>query len=1112
MCRHLTAWLALMIILLLPGRISAEPAAPEQKVTVNLTNAPIKDLFKAIESQTSYHFSYLEETVASQPPVSMKVEKQSVSKVLSQAFQGRKLKFDILSNNTITVSSTDAKGNVVNGKKILITGSVNDADGEPAIGATVRVKNTDIATMTNIDGRFSVEAPAGSVLDISYIGFKPQSVKADGNQPIAVTLESDNTQLDEIVVVGYGAQRKGDLTGSVTSVNSATISSQRTTHLASALQGALAGVSVTRSASDPGSTGQTVRVRGITTISDSSPLVIIDGVPGELNTVNPDDVESLSVLKDAASAAIYGARAAAGVIIITTKRANEGSLNLSYNFEYGIDKATELPDYVDAVRYMQMANELRYNDNPKGGWNQIYSEDRINNWMSNHAVDPYLYPNTNWLDVSTRTTAPRYTHSVGISGGNNKVRNNTSLRFDKNEGLFEGKEYNRLLARSNTDFNINKILAAHIDMFFSRSRYDAPNCNPFGTLNMGTPPIYGVTWADGTWCDVKDGENVVAKLLDGGFSKSVTQRAQGKLGIDLKPIDGLTVSGIISPQWINTSGKTFTTKVPYYYSTDPGQIKGYMYGFKTTSLSESRGNNYEITSQFFANYLKQIGRHDFALMVGYEDYHADWESLGASRDEFELTNYPYLNLGSKDFRDNSGSKSEYAYHSYFGRVNYNFDRRYLIQFNFRRDGSSRFAKHCRWASFPSVSAGWVISSEKFFKNAGMDWWTFLKLRGSWGRLGNERIGSYYPYQASIVFRNAYFYDLGGSLTSASTAGQETYAVQNITWETTESWNAAIDANFLNSRLRFSAEVYRKTTRDMLLAMDIPKFIGYANPSVNAGKMHTNGFDIELGWNDNLGDLNYSVFANLSDYVSKMGDLNGTQFLGSQVKMEGSEFNEWYGYLSDGLFQTQEEVDNSPKINNNTRVGDVKYKDISGPDGVPDGKISAEYDRVLLGGSLPRFSYGFGGSVRWKGFDMNVLFQGVGRRNVMMSSTLVSGFDGDWQNFPALLDGDYWSATRTEQENLNAKYPRLTWVNRGNNFATSDYWLFKARYLRLKNLTVGYTLPSSITRKAFIEQLRFYITGNDFLSFDNYPKGWDPEHSIGSYPITKSVVFGVNVKF
>ena len=394
----------------------------------------------------------------------------------------------------------------------------------------------------------------------------------------------------------------------------------------------------------------------------------------------------------------------------------------------------------------------------------------------------------------------------------------------------------------------------------------------------------------------------------------------------------------------------------------------------------------------------------------------------------------------------------------------------------------------------------------------MSWFNYLKLRGSWGRLGNERLGSWYPYQATIVYRNAIFLDKNGQPISYQVAGQETYAVPDITWETTESWNVGFDAYFLNSRLRASFEYYRKNTKDMLLALEIPKFIGYANPQVNAGRMHTNGWDLELGWMDKIGEVSYSVSANVSDFKSKMGDLNGTQFLGSQVKMEGSEFNEWYGYLSDGLFQTQEEIDNSALLNKNTRPGDIKYKDISGPDGVPDGVISPEYDRVLLGGSLPRFSYGFGGSVQWKDFDLNFAFQGVGKWNRMYHYNQWVGYSENWLNFPTLLEGNYWSANNTAEQNNGVFFPRLTSSNLGNNTTTSDYWLYNGHYLRLKNLTLGYTLPNRITRVAGIQTLRVYVTGTDFLTFGNHPKGWDPEQGAGSYPITKSFLIGANVKF
>lgn len=993
----------------------------------------------------------------------------------------------------------------------VIEGTVTDLNGEPIIGASVKVAGEQLGTTTDVDGKFSIKVPKGARLEISYVGCKMQIVEAVPGKAMTISLEPSNFNLDEVVVVGYSTQRKGDLTGSIATASAEQVASRRATTLSEALQGTMSGVTVTRSSGNPDAGGD-IKVRGITTINDSSPLVLIDGVPGNINTVNPDDVESISVLKDAASAAIYGSRAASGVILVTTKRAKSGTINLSYNFEYGWSKQTYKNTFVDATRFMEMANELRYNDNPAAGWNQVYGQEHIDKYWENNANDPIKYPNTDWRSLMIDDTSTRMVHTLTISGGGEKIRNTSSLRFDDHDGFYKNKDFKRMNVRSNTDYDINKYISSHLDFFFQRSHIKNAQINPLDMHYLAMPPIYGVKWADGSWCDVKSGENPIAKLEDGGSSETIYQRVQGRLGIDIRPFEGLVISGVVAPQWNTTQTKNFVRQVPYSVESAPGVVAGYQGGFAQTTLREVRNNDYEITTQFFANYNNTFGKHDVSAMVGYEDWYGDWEVMGAGRDAYELHDYPYLDLGSKEFRSNYGSKTNGAYHSVFGRANYNFDHRYLVQFNFRRDGSSRFSKSNRWANFPSVSVGWILSQEKFWEKANMSWFNYLKLRGSWGRLGNERLGSWYPYQATIVYRNAIFLDKNGQPISYQVAGQETYAVPDITWETTESWNVGFDAYFLNSRLRASFEYYRKNTKDMLLALEIPKFIGYANPQVNAGRMHTNGWDLELGWMDKIGEVSYSVSANVSDFKSKMGDLNGTQFLGSQVKMEGSEFNEWYGYLSDGLFQTQEEIDNSALLNKNTRPGDIKYKDISGPDGVPDGVISPEYDRVLLGGSLPRFSYGFGGSVQWKDFDLNFAFQGVGKWNRMYHYNQWVGYSENWLNFPTLLEGNYWSANNTAEQNNGVFFPRLTSSNLGNNTTTSDYWLYNGHYLRLKNLTLGYTLPNRITRVAGIQTLRVYVTGTDFLTFGNHPKGWDPEQGAGSYPITKSFLIGANVKF
>lgn len=1078
--------------------------AQSGKVTINVQNVPLRTVLDKLEKQTGITFSYDEKVIAQSKNVSLTARAANLQTVLNSLSQKTGLEYTVLDDKHVVISRPAPKqGN----KPFTLTGVLVDENGDPLIGASVNVKGQNKGVTTDADGRFSLPGvQPGSELTMSFIGYTGKTVKVNGAEPLHIKLTPSSTSLNEVVVVGYGQMKKSDLTGSISAVKGSEVASRKTTQLSTALQGSLAGVSVSRDNSAPGATAS-INVRGITTISDSSPLVIIDGVPGDLNSINPDDVESISVLKDAASASIYGARAAAGVIIVTTRRASDGKLNLSYNFDYGWSKPTTLPEYVGATRYLEMVNELRYNDNPSGGWFQTYSEDKVNNWVKNNITDPDQYPVVDWTRELLRKTAPRYTHVVSITGGNDRVRSNASLRYDKTDGLYINKEYQRFMARVNNDFVINSYLTAHFDMNFSRGKSSAPNFNPMGADERKLPPIYAVRWTNGMWGDVKNGENLLAKMTDGGTTTGTDQRVGGKLALDLKPLSGLTVTGVVAPNWRNYDAKQFVKQVPYTYANDPATIVNYMGGCATTRLTETRNSDYDITSQFFANYTRQWGKNGFSVMAGYEDFYSRWDYLTAARDKYELTGFPFLDLGSKDFQTNSGNALEYAYHSIFGRLTYNYDERYLLQVNMRRDGSSRFAKNCRWANFPSVSGGWVVSNEKFFKQAGMGWFNFLKLRGSWGRLGNERIGSYYPYQASINFGSVLLQDNKGNTTSNTSAAQNTYAVRDITWETTESWDLGLDARFLRDRLRLTFDYYNKKTKDMLLALEIPGYMGFGNPDVNAGSMRTKGFDLELAWTDSFGDLTYSVNANLSDYNSKMGNLNGTQFLGDKVKFEGSYFNEWYGYLSDGLYQTAEEVKDSPKLNNAVTVGDIRYKDING-----DGLISADKDRVLLGNSLPRFMYGFGANAAYKGFDLGIMFNGVGSQKMRITPSMIEGYANNWTNFPMLLEGNYWSAKNTPEQNLAAKYPRLTSTSRNNNLAMSDFWIFEGRYLRLKNLTLGYTLPRAVTQKAQVQSLRFYVTGNDLFSISKFPKGWDPEVGPTGYPICREFIVGANITF
>ena len=1011
------------------------------------------------------------------------------------------------------------------------TGKVIAADGGNAISnATIEVveikTNQKNSFGSDEEGIFQLEnLTIDGVYNIyvHHVGFLRDSImnfvaKTNQTNSILIRLKPDNTELDEVVVIGYGSVQKKDLTGAISSVDGKDIAVRKTTQLSQALQGAVPGVMATRSNSAPGAS-TTVRVRGITTITSGglNPLVILDGVPvSGLDQVNPNDVENVTVLKDAASASIYGSRAAAGVILITTKRGEEGNISLDYNTDFGFETPTELPEYVGAQRYLQLVNELRWNDN-NNNENEypIYAKDIVDNYTTLNQENPNLYPITDWQSLILKDKASRQSHQLSVAGAGKHLRTRFSLGYDNTDALYVHRNYERLTARANNNIMVNDFLSAVVDLNFKRTTDNRPYVNRLSAegepmYRMGiTAPIYAATWDDGRLASGKDGDNIYGMLNYGGNNKYQYTQLGGKIGLDLKPVDGLTLTGVIAPIFNFDRTKEFKTKVPFTAMNNPEQMVGYINGHDATKLNEGRVESYQYTTQFLANYLKGFGKHNLNLLAGYEFFYYYNESLSASRDQYVLDGYPYLDIGPLEFRDNGGSAYENAYRSYFGRAMYNYDNKYFLQANIRYDGSSRFAKEYRWGVFPSISAGWSISEENFMKD--ISWLNFLKLRASYGTLGNERIGNY-PYQSLIEFSNTALFYNGNEPVSAQSASQWQYAIRDITWEKTESYDIGVDFVALDNRLNATFDVYNKITSDMLLALQIPIYIGFDNPNQNTGKMNTKGWEFAIGWKENKDKFNYGVSFNISNFKSVMGDLGGTEFLGDQVKMQGSEFNEWYGYLSDGLYQSQEEVTNSAVLNANVKAGDVRYKDVSGPEGVPDGIISPEYDRVFLGGSLPQYLYGGQINVGYAGLNLNVVVQGVGKQNTRQTTDMIRPYQQNWGNFISILDGNTWSNYNSAEQNQAADYPRYSNTSAGNNYAMSDFWMINGRYFRLKSVNLSYQLPTAFLNKYHVKGMGVSLSANDILTVNKFPKGWDPEMTSFTYPITASFLFGINVKF
>lgn len=1079
------------------------PMANAQNITLRMSNVTVKQAMDELKSKSGYSFVFSSQDVDTHKNITVESDNQPLGHVISQIVAGQGLAYTI-EGKTIILRKASAPSAQQQANK-RITGVVKDANGEPVIGANIVVKGTTNGTITDMDGNFVLDVPAGAILHVSYIGYSDKEIPVGSQTALAISLAEDSQALDEVVVIGYGTARKIDLTGSTSSLGGEKLRVKSSPQLSTQMQGQMAGVQITRTSGDP-SAGSSIRVRGVTTLSTNDPLVIVDGVPGSLMDIAPEDVKDIQVLKDAASAAIYGSRAAAGVILVTTNRAKDKEFHLSYNMEYGIDKATTVPKFANAVQWMQGYNELTYNDGASSPYSS-YSEDFLNSYMQNRLTDPDRYPDTDFMSLGLKNHTNHQRHSLSLTGGTDKLKTNFSLNYYDADALYRNKSYERINVRSNNDYQINSWIHANVDVNLMYAKSLAPHSlegSSMGDL-MYRSPIYNVYWSDGRYADGKDGDNPIALNQLGGQNKIENFKVGGKFQLDITPVKNLVLTAIAAPTYTFTKGKDHKTRYDVYrISGDviPGT------GYANTSVEEQRNDTRSLTMQFYANYNFKIYRHSVGVMAGYEDYSYEWENEGASRLNYNLNNFPYLNLGPEDFQYNSGSAGHNAYRSVFGRVMYSWADRYMFQANVRSDGSSRFASGHRWGTFPSVSAGWVISEESWFNKKTIN---YLKLRGSIGQLGNERIGSEFPYQARLSFGSGFIPNAAsGGADVVQTAYQSDYAFRTLTWETTTTYGVGADIALLNNRLRGSLDWYYKKTSDMLMQVGFPSYFGYNAPQNNAADMNTKGWDLEISWSDQIDDFRYGVSFNLSDYRSRMGYMADRQNISSRkITEEGSYYNEWYGYKSMGVILNEDAMmENGQKIpvlTNNDKAGNIRYVDIDG-----EGKITASNDRVRLGNSLPEMQYGGSLWAEWKNFDFNLSFQGIGHQ-LSYWNWPVSPFLFQAYSCPANLIESHWSPLASDAENAKAKYPKLT-TNDANIYAASDFWLFNGAYMRVKNITLGYTIPSDITKKFHVDRLRFYFSANDLPAFSKYPKGYDPEWNRFSDLLMSSYIFGLNVSF
>ncbi len=1008
---------------------------------------------------------------------------------------------DILFDSPQTITSAQKQ----------ISGKVTDKSGAAIPGVNIVEKGTTNGANTNTDGFFSIAVSSpGAILVVSFIGYTSQEIKPGAKTELSIVLMEDVVNLEDVVVVGYGTQVKKNITGSVSTVQGSDVSKRSVTNLSTALQGAVAGVTSTRNSSVPGAESS-LRIRGITTLAGSSdPLILVDDIPyASINDINPADVETITFLKDAAASAIYGSRAAAGVIIVTTKRAKEGNFSAQYNLEYVINTPTRMPSNVGAIRHMEMSNEQAYNDGASSKFS-LYAEDYVKNYLSNNALDPDQYPNVDWADLIIKDNSQTKRHTLNFTGGSKNVKTVATFGYETSDGLYDGYEYNRYTGRINNDLKITDKFGVLLDASLNVTKTEAPIVNPtYEAIQM--PAIYAPMYQRGEVAPGKTGDNVYGYYKFGGFSNSDQNKFFSKIGVYFLPVKGMKVSFNMAPTYNFNHSKSFSTKVPYWGLKDPDHLQPplYLSGHLTNDLWESRGEGFSLTTNTLVNYGISKNGHTLDAVIGYEEFYQKNEALTLKALKFESADYPYMSqapVGS--IYDNGTSVAESAYRSFFGRLAYNYNDKYFMQANARADGSSKFHQDYRWGVFPSVSLGWVLSKEKFMESFNSPI-SFLKLRSSYGSLGNDRLGNYL-YVANLAFTNVLI-SQGGSSQSVRAAALQRMAIQDITWETTTTLNFGLDVNLFENKLSLNADYFIKKTTDMLLDLNVPDLIGYEDPRYNVGSMDTKGWEVQAGWRDHVGEVNYSVSFNIYDAKSVIGDINGKElFDGNTISRAGTEYRTWYGYQVDGLFQTQAEVDASPKTSAAVKPGDIKYKDLSGPAGIPDMIINS-YDRVELGGSLPRYQYGGNINLDYKGVDLGLTFQGIGKQTSQLNNQAWQPFQRTWMSPPSIYDGNYWSSYNSAEQNLRVTYPRLSLTTAGNNNSFSDFNLISGAYFRVKNVSLGYTLPKNIVQKVKLSNVRFYVTANDLISFDQYPDGWDPEYG-GGYLITKSLIFGLQVKF
>lgn len=1118
-----------IILLMLPLLQLSAKSVAQERFSLNFEKVEPSQVFSRIQKESTYRFFFLKEDIKKLGKVDINVRNATVSEIMDLVL-GSSLAYKIIDNRLIVISpnkTTLASQEEVKGK-------ITDEDGNPLEGATVKVKGKSTSGVTTAaDGSFSIPANRNDVLEITMVGYEQMEVVVSGQLLDAVVLKVAAAGLDEVVVVGYGTQKKVNLTGAVAQVGADVLENRPITNLGQGLQGVVANLNINPGSGAPGR-GVSFNIRGNTSINGGGPLVLVNGVQMDPNLINPADIETITVLKDAASAAIYGARAAFGVILITTKggkRNQKPSVSASTNI--ATNRPTVVPEYMNSMEYVTYMNEgfttsngRPYFDDETTQHVRNYFNDPANNspvfHHSSDAANFYRYAgNTNWTKELLKETYPMQQHNVSITGGSDKVTYYTSLGYFNQLGISKpGKEkFERYNFVQNVSYDVNKWLnfSAKATLNSNVNRMNPQNRhNSFATDNMyvagDSRPIMPVYHPDGNYAGYSGNgyfTNIVAFIEQAGYQKSKVNDLWLTGAVKITPLKNWNINIDYTFNKYYSSYERVMKEYWDYDALGPAVLFPH-----TTPNAVVRGANDNRYTAFnaYTEYEKTIAsRHYLKAMVGFNQEMWGYGSFDAQRQKLISNDIGYMSVAYGD-RFTNDAASEYAIQGSFARLNYSFDNRYLLELNGRYDGSSRFPANDRYAFFPSASLGWRISNEKFFSGKITNVVDDLKLRASYGNLGNQVIeGQYYPYIANYGV---------GEITSFLLNGDRPMAVYapglvspTLTWEKVTQYNFGLDFEMLNRRLTGSFDFFRRDTKDMLTrSKTLPAVLATNEPQSNAADMKTVGYELTVGWKDALSNgITYGlglVFGDAQSEITRFDNPNGiiTDYY------VGRKLGEIWGFETEGLFQSDAEaatLDQSQIAGHQFLAGDLKFKDQNDDKKITRGSqtLDDHGDLKIIGNSTARYSYGVRGNIEWKGFDLSIFFQGVGKRDVNITNRtyFLSHYTSEWA-VPQKINTDYWTP-----DNPNAYFPRPRVGGANEVNETQTRFLQDASYIRLKQLTIGYSVPKSLTQRIGIQGVRFYLSGNNIWEATRMIKILDPEENATNlYPLTRAYSFGASI--